>query len=375
MLSRFPRSFATTTSIRLQAQLFSTCMTTNFSAVYFLANSTPINLSGNEPILKHINDFINNMRPSQRSSSTSAASEMIHLSNRGRASTLPTTPTSSASPFQPSSATTTSSSFRQHQCDQLLHLRRQHSSNIRDHPSQRAQRFNIVPLLVCAHRNRQLNLDKVPSTSRLHRARTIIRFNSGTNIRMVLPQQHHPGRLNLNTQLLARDIHVDLTNRQREEQANSSIILFNINIEVAQLNAATYGSTTTSPEAETTATAVGQLDIVNLIVRQLIYIGNEQHRCSLPSGGVEQLHPNMTSVAQGQQRKIGRKQGPCTSWSSWSSYHHDQLTVIVFIVTTSEAFGTLLFDKNSKTQSLLTFLQSRPRMLTKLIFSLTSQNL
>ena len=47
----------------------------NFSAVAFLANSTPINLSDNVPILKHVSGFINNMRPSQRSSSTSAATE------------------------------------------------------------------------------------------------------------------------------------------------------------------------------------------------------------------------------------------------------------------------------------------------------------
>ena len=156
----------------------------NFSAVYFLANSTPPNLSGNEPIFKHINDFVNNFSAITTELFNSSSIRMVHLSNRGRTSTLPTTSTSSDSPMQPSSTTTTSSSFRQHQRDQLPHLRRQHSSNIRDSPSQRARRFNIVPLLFRAHRNRQLNIDKVPSKSRLHRARTNVRCNSGTNNRV-----------------------------------------------------------------------------------------------------------------------------------------------------------------------------------------------
>ena len=73
---------AITISMKLRDNnLYQTASTTllnyydNFSAIHFLANSTPININVDVPILKHINDFINNMRPSQRSSSTSAASE------------------------------------------------------------------------------------------------------------------------------------------------------------------------------------------------------------------------------------------------------------------------------------------------------------
>ena len=47
----------------------------NFSAVVFSANSTPVNLSDNVPILKHASDFINNMKPAQRSTTTTATTE------------------------------------------------------------------------------------------------------------------------------------------------------------------------------------------------------------------------------------------------------------------------------------------------------------
>ena len=40
-----------------------------------MANSTPINLSDSVPIVQHVSDFINNMKPAQRSSSTTAATE------------------------------------------------------------------------------------------------------------------------------------------------------------------------------------------------------------------------------------------------------------------------------------------------------------
>ena len=72
---------AITISLKLRDDnLYQTASTTllnyydNFSTIVFLANSTPINLNIDKPILKHLNDFINNMRPSQRSSSTSSAS-------------------------------------------------------------------------------------------------------------------------------------------------------------------------------------------------------------------------------------------------------------------------------------------------------------
>ena len=45
-----------------------------FSSVVFLGNSTPINRD-DVPISKHISDFINNMKPAQRSSSTTTSSE------------------------------------------------------------------------------------------------------------------------------------------------------------------------------------------------------------------------------------------------------------------------------------------------------------
>ena len=45
-----------------------------FSSVVFLGNSTPINRD-DVPIIKHISDFINNMKPAQRSSSTTTSSE------------------------------------------------------------------------------------------------------------------------------------------------------------------------------------------------------------------------------------------------------------------------------------------------------------
>ena len=46
----------------------------HFSAVAFLANSTPPNRD-DVPITKHISDFINNMKPTQRTSSTTQATE------------------------------------------------------------------------------------------------------------------------------------------------------------------------------------------------------------------------------------------------------------------------------------------------------------
>ena len=45
-----------------------------FSSVVFLANSTPPNRD-DVPITKHISDFINNMKPAQRTSSTTQATE------------------------------------------------------------------------------------------------------------------------------------------------------------------------------------------------------------------------------------------------------------------------------------------------------------
>ena len=47
----------------------------NFSSIFFLANSTPVNLDIDTPMLKHLNDFINNMRPSQRSTGTTPSYE------------------------------------------------------------------------------------------------------------------------------------------------------------------------------------------------------------------------------------------------------------------------------------------------------------
>ena len=127
-----------------------------------------------------------------------SSNRVVHLSKRGRASTLPTSPTSSDSTTQPSSAATTSSSLRQHQCDQLPHLCRQHSSNINSNPSQRSRRFNFVPLLLRAHRNIKLNMDKIQQMSRLHRIGANNWLNGGPNVRVGLRQQHHSGRLNIN---------------------------------------------------------------------------------------------------------------------------------------------------------------------------------
>ena len=45
-----------------------------FSSVVFVANSTPINRD-DVPITKHISDFINNMKPAQRTTSTTQATE------------------------------------------------------------------------------------------------------------------------------------------------------------------------------------------------------------------------------------------------------------------------------------------------------------
>ena len=154
---------AVTISMKLpDNNLYQTASTTllnlydNFSAVVFLANSTPINLSDNVPILKHVSDFINNMKPSQRSSSTSAATEWFHLFDGGRKSTLPTSPTSPDSTIQPSSATTTSSSFRQHLSERptIQHCtstpsfssqhRAQHGQNITDHPASLSWRQHLV---------------------------------------------------------------------------------------------------------------------------------------------------------------------------------------------------------------------------------------
>ena len=47
----------------------------NFSSIFYLANSTPINLNIDTPVLKHLDDFINNMQPAQRSMGTTSASE------------------------------------------------------------------------------------------------------------------------------------------------------------------------------------------------------------------------------------------------------------------------------------------------------------
>ena len=140
----------------------------NFSAVASLA-STPINLSDNEPILKHISDFVNNMKPSQRSSTTSTTSEWFiclteeehqHYQLHQHLQTRPFNHHQQQRPRLRSDNIID-------QCDRLPHLRRQHSRSIREHLAQRAQRLNIG----------QVNMDKVPSTSRLHRARAIIWFN------------------------------------------------------------------------------------------------------------------------------------------------------------------------------------------------------
>ena len=47
----------------------------NFSSIFFLANSTPINLNIDTPVIKRLNDFINNMRPTQRTTGTTSAYE------------------------------------------------------------------------------------------------------------------------------------------------------------------------------------------------------------------------------------------------------------------------------------------------------------
>ena len=46
-----------------------------FNSIFFLANSTPVNLNVETPVLKHLNDFINNMKPSQRSTGATTSQE------------------------------------------------------------------------------------------------------------------------------------------------------------------------------------------------------------------------------------------------------------------------------------------------------------
>ena len=140
----------------------------NFSAVAFLANSTPPNLSDNVPIFKHVNDFINNMRPAQRSSSTTAATEWFicltdeEHQHHQRHPHLQTRPFNHHQQQRPRLQT-------QDLSDQLLGIRGQHSISIRNNPSQRGRRCNIVPLLLRSHRNIKFNVGEAQQEVRLHR--------------------------------------------------------------------------------------------------------------------------------------------------------------------------------------------------------------
>ena len=180
---------AITISLKLRDNnLYQTSSTTllnyydNFSSIYFLANNTPINLNVDEPILKHLNDLINNMRPSQQSSSTSTASEWFVCLTEEEHQHYQQHQHLQARPFNHHQQQKPRLHNDAIKCTQLPHLCWQHINSIGDHLAQRAQRQHPLSLIFHPHPNRQQHLAKVSSTSWLHRAGTIIRsVNSATN--------------------------------------------------------------------------------------------------------------------------------------------------------------------------------------------------
>ena len=121
--------------------------------------------------------------------------------------------------------------------------------------------------------------------------------------------------------------HVSLTNSNSEEQTNSSIILFNINIGVVQFNAATHGSTTSLEAEMTTTTTTTGDNLTSSTTRSC----SPSSTTSELSGGVNNRHLQRTSVAQGT-KGCANSKGPAfiiiVSTISYnqplSSYHHKQ---------------------------------------------------
>ena len=101
--------------------------------------------------------------------------------------------------------------------------------------------------------------------------------------------------------------HVSITNSQREEQANSNIILCNNNIEVAKFNAATYGSTI---NIINWSADFGQHDLVNIIVLQQLNIGDGQPRVVIAERGCQTTCLRTTWLKLSQE-KGGNATGPC----------------------------------------------------------------
>ena len=174
----------------------------NFSSIVFLANSTPINLNLDTPSLKHLNDFINNMRPAQRSTGTSSASEWFsclteeeHQHGQQHQHLQPR-PFECYQQQKPTLHNDAISAL-----NYLIYVGSTSTTSETILPNT-PNRQHPLSLLIHPHPNRQQHLVKVPSTSWLRRAGTIIRStNSATNNRVGIPHQHHHGSISGNARL------------------------------------------------------------------------------------------------------------------------------------------------------------------------------
>ena len=124
---------------------------------------------------------------------------MVHRPHRGGASLLPATSTSTAEAIHTSSTATSSTSQRQRFSNQLHHLRGQHSSNnIIDLPAQRAQRCNIVSLLIHPQPSIGNNVAAVQPQGGLSRARALNGHNHQPDNQLGIPQHGLGGSNGIN---------------------------------------------------------------------------------------------------------------------------------------------------------------------------------